>query len=133
MDFSLILLNTSCGIYSISKQSKYKVFLSINNETHYVPLLCLSLIFITYTSSYVLDKSSLDKTLLNLSLLLMYLVILILVKGFLSKWSVLLYLLPALVNPFHRTSSLKVMLSTEECHLLPFLALLTPFCSHSFY
>ena len=33
----------SCGIYSIPKESKYRtIFLSINNETQCVPLLCLS-------------------------------------------------------------------------------------------
>ena len=40
MDLSLILLNTSCGIYSITKKSKYTdVCLSINNECQCVPLL----------------------------------------------------------------------------------------------
>ena len=35
MDLSLKLLNTSCEIYSILKESKYAaVFLSINNETN---------------------------------------------------------------------------------------------------
>ena len=39
IDLSLILLNTSWGIYSIPKESKYTlVFLSINNETQCVPL-----------------------------------------------------------------------------------------------
>ena len=36
----MILFNTSCGIYSILKESKYTaVFLSINNKTQCVPLL----------------------------------------------------------------------------------------------
>ena len=41
MDLSSILLNTSCKIYSIPKELKYKaVFVSINNEIQCVPLLC---------------------------------------------------------------------------------------------
>ena len=48
MDLLLILLNNSCGIYSIPKELKYiAVSLSINNETQCVPLLFLSSGFIT--------------------------------------------------------------------------------------
>ena len=67
IDLSLILFNTSWGIYSIPKESKYAaVFLSINNETQCVPLLCLSSRFMTYAPSFNLGKSSLEKTPLNL-------------------------------------------------------------------
>ena len=40
IDLSLIFLNTSCGIYSILKESKYAAeFLFVNNETQYFPLI----------------------------------------------------------------------------------------------
>ena len=62
IDSSLTLLNTSCGIYSISKEFNSKaVLLSINNETQCVPLLCLSSRFMTYALSFILDKLSLEK------------------------------------------------------------------------
>ena len=62
MVFSLILLNTFCGIYSISKESKYTAaFLSINDETHCVSLLFLSSRFITYAPSFILGKLFLEK------------------------------------------------------------------------
>ena len=49
MDLSLILLHTSCKIYSIPKELKYKaVSLSINNEIQCVALLCLLSRFMTY-------------------------------------------------------------------------------------
>ena len=36
----MILLNTSCGIYSIIKEAKYVAeFLFVNNETQYFPLI----------------------------------------------------------------------------------------------
>ena len=55
---SLILFNTLCGIYSIPKESKFKaVFLSINNEIHYTPLLFLLLKFMPYAPSFILGKS----------------------------------------------------------------------------
>ena len=57
-DLSLILLNTSCEIPSVSKEV-------INNETQYVPLLCLSSRFMTYAPSFILGKLSLKKTPLN--------------------------------------------------------------------
>ena len=42
IDLSLVLLNTSCGLYSSPKESTYKaLFLLINNETQCVLLLCL--------------------------------------------------------------------------------------------
>ena len=82
MDLSLISLNTSCGIYSLPKESKYTaLFLSVNNETRCVALLCLSSRFMTYTPSFILGKLSLEKAPLNLGLLLKYLVISILLKG----------------------------------------------------
>ena len=40
IDLSLILLNTSWGIYSVFKESKYAAqFLFVNNETQYFPLI----------------------------------------------------------------------------------------------
>ena len=58
IDLSLILFNTSCGIYSVLKKSNYTaVSLSINNETQCVPLFCLSLRFITYALSVILSSS----------------------------------------------------------------------------
>ena len=67
MDLSLILLNTSCAIFSFPKESKYTgVCLSINNETKCVPLLCLSLRFIAYVLYFILRKLSFEKTPLNL-------------------------------------------------------------------
>ena len=61
------MFNTSCGIYSIPKESKYTaVFLSINNETPYVPLLFWPSRFITYGASFILHKLFLEKTPLNL-------------------------------------------------------------------
>ena len=67
IDLSLILLNTSCGLYSIPKESKYTaIFLSINNETQCVSLLCLSSRFMTKAPSFILGKSSYEKTPLSL-------------------------------------------------------------------
>ena len=67
MYLSLILLSTSCRIYSIPKESKYTVvFLSLNNETQCVAFLCLSSIFITYAPSFILGKLSFEKTPLNI-------------------------------------------------------------------
>ena len=69
IDLSLILVNTSRGIYSIPKESKYIArFLSINNETQCVPLLYLSLRFMTFAPSFILGKLFLEKTPLNLGL-----------------------------------------------------------------
>ena len=69
MDLPLTLFNTSCGIYSIPKESKYTAtFLSINNEAQCVPLLCLSSRFMTYAPSFILGKLSLEKTPLDLGL-----------------------------------------------------------------
>ena len=63
MDLSLTFLKGSCEMYSIPKESKYTaVFLSINNETQCIPLLCLSSMLMTYTLSFVLGKLSLKKT-----------------------------------------------------------------------
>ena len=67
IDLFLILFNTSCGIYSIPKESKYTVvFLSINKETQCVPLLYLLSRFMTYTPSFIQGKLPLEKTPLNL-------------------------------------------------------------------
>ena len=67
IDLSLILFNTSFGIHSVPKKSKYTaVFLSINNETECVPFLCWSSRFMTYAPSIILGKLSLEKTPLNL-------------------------------------------------------------------
>ena len=67
MNLSLILFNTSCGMYSILKRLKYTtVFLSINNETQCVPLLCLSSEFMTYLLPFNLGILSLEKTPLQL-------------------------------------------------------------------
>ena len=80
-ELSFILLYTFCGIYLIQVESKYTaVFLSVNNETQYVPLFCLSSIFMRYALSFILRKLSLEKILLNLGLYLKYLVILIVLK-----------------------------------------------------
>ena len=63
IDLSLILLNISCGIYPIPEESKYTaVFLSINNEVQCVPLLYLSMRFMTQAPSFILGKLSLEKT-----------------------------------------------------------------------
>ena len=67
IDLSLVLLNTSSVIYSILKESKYTAdFLSINNETQCIPLLCLSSRLTTYTPSFTLVKLCFDKAQLNL-------------------------------------------------------------------
>ena len=67
MNLSLILFNTSGGIYSISKESKYTaVFLLINNETQCVTLLFLSLRLMIYAPSFILGKLFLEKKPLNL-------------------------------------------------------------------
>ena len=59
---SLILFNTSCGIYSIPKESKYTaVFQSMNKETQCVPLLFLSPRFLIYAPSFVVGKLFLEK------------------------------------------------------------------------
>ena len=61
------LFNTSRGIYSIPKESKYTaVFLLINNETQCVPLIFLTLSFMSYAPSFILGKFFLEKTPLNL-------------------------------------------------------------------
>ena len=61
-DLSLILFNTSKGIYLIPKESKdAAVFLSINNETQCVPLLFLLSRYITYAPSFVLGKLFLEE------------------------------------------------------------------------
>ena len=66
---SLIFSNISCGIYSISKESKYTAkFLSISNETQCVPLLFLSSRFMPYPPSFIFGKLFLEKTSLNLNL-----------------------------------------------------------------
>ena len=58
---SLILLNTSFGIYSNPKESKCRaVFLSINNKTQCVPSLSFSR-FITHAPSFILGKLFLEK------------------------------------------------------------------------
>ena len=112
--FTLILFKTSCGIYSIPKESKYtSVFLSINNERGCFPFLYLSLRFMAYTLSFIFVnclKSTIKlmliiKMLSNPNIAYYYL-------------SVLLYPLPCLLNPFTTTSLLKIMLITEEFHLL---------------
>ena len=66
-DLPFILFNNSCRIYSVPKESKYRVvFLSINNETQYVHLVRLFSRFMTYAPSFILGKLSLEKTSLNL-------------------------------------------------------------------
>ena len=60
-------VNTCYGIYSIPKKSKYTVvFLSINYKAQCVPLLFLSLRFITCAASFILGKFYLEKALVNL-------------------------------------------------------------------
>ena len=64
MDLSLILLNTSCRIYSVPKEKKYRAaFLSKNNEIQCFTLLCLSLRFMTHAlyslyASFILGKNT---------------------------------------------------------------------------
>ena len=59
--------NTSWGIYSVAKISKYTAaFPSINNETQCVSLLCLSSRFMIFAPSFTLGKLSLEKASLNL-------------------------------------------------------------------
>ena len=66
MNLSLILLNTSCEIYSIPRESKYTViFISVSNEIQCVPLRCLSSRFMTYNTSSILGKLSFEKAPLN--------------------------------------------------------------------
>ena len=73
------MLNSSCRIYLIPKDPKYRaVFLSIKNGTQCVPLFFLSLGFITYAPSFILGKLFYDK---NLDSQLKYLIISILLKG----------------------------------------------------
>ena len=67
IDLFLILFNTSWGIYSLPKESKYTAkFLSINNETQCMSLLFLSSRFITYAAFFIQDKLFLEKSPLNL-------------------------------------------------------------------
>ena len=62
IDLSLIILNTSWGIYSVPKKIPIRSsFSSINNETLCVLLLCLSLKFMTYALSFIVGKLSLAK------------------------------------------------------------------------
>ena len=66
IDLFLILFNTSQGIYSILKESKYTAkLLSIYNETQCDFLLFLSSKFITYAPSFILGKLFLEKIPLN--------------------------------------------------------------------
>ena len=61
-DLFLILFNTFCGIFLIPKESKQTaIFLLINNETHCVSLIYLSLIFMTNAPSLILGKVSLEE------------------------------------------------------------------------
>ena len=76
---SLILFNSFCGIYSILKVSKHTaICLTIDNEVHYVTLLCLSSAFITYTPSFILGQFTFEKVPLGSQLI--YLVTPILVS-----------------------------------------------------
>ena len=62
IDLSLIILNTSWGIYSVPKKIPIRSsFSSINNETLCVLLLFLSLKFMTYALSFIVGKLSLAK------------------------------------------------------------------------
>ena len=66
MDF-LILFNTSCRIYSIPKESKYTaIFVSINNETQFIPLLWLLSRFMTCVPYSLLRKLTGEKAPVNL-------------------------------------------------------------------
>ena len=122
----LILLNNSWRIYSIPKESKYTaVFLSINNKTQCVPLLCLLLRFMTYVPFFILGKLSIEKTPLNLCSQLKYLVISILVIG----WSRTKHFYPYILlwpPPYRRSANS----SANNGRIPPsclFPALLTPF------
>ena len=93
VDLSLILLNTSWGIYSVLKESKYTVvFVSINNKTQCVPLLfyhwdlwyMLLLLFHICSFFYMilfLFLWPLRKTPLNLGFSIICLVVWILLNG----------------------------------------------------
>ena len=57
IDLSLIMFDTSWGIYSIPKESKYTpAFMSINNEARCILLPFLSSRFMTYAPSFILGK-----------------------------------------------------------------------------
>ena len=61
-DLSLILFNTSSGIYFIPKESNYtSLFLLINNETQCIHLLFLSSKSIAYASALIISKVFLEK------------------------------------------------------------------------
>ena len=70
VDLSLILFNNFRGIYSKyihNTYSKYAAkFLSINDETQWVPLLFVLSRFITFAPSFILGKQFLEKMSLNL-------------------------------------------------------------------
>ena len=134
MDLSSTLFNTSCGKYSILKESKYAVvFLPIDNETRCVSFNLFTSRLITYNPSPILDKLSLKITPLSLGSLLKHLVISMLLKVwsrtktfypfyynilFLLSWLIFQkYLLP--INKFQvlPLNQSKVLTKQQKTHL----------------
>ena len=128
--FFLILFHTSCGIYSIPKESNYTAaFLSINSKNQCVLLLFLSLRFMTYAPSFVLGKLYLEKTPLNLGSKLKCSVISILLKIWCGTKNVYAcdpyyYILFLLLQHFFQSTyfpilkQLKLLITYQEIHLL---------------
>ena len=80
-------------MYCIPKEQKYTAELwSINNEAQCLPLLFLSLRFMTYVPYCILGKLFPEKTPLNLGSSLKYLLISILFKGWSGSENVHLHL-----------------------------------------
>ena len=110
----------------------------INNETQYVSLLCLSSSYMTFTSSFILDKF-LEKNTIKSRFSIQILNNLNIDKRmelnlkFLSILSVLLYRPPALmnhflVNMFPNIKAPKVPSNIPRKHLLVFLFHVLLFC-----
>ena len=55
------------NIFNPERSKNKALFLSMNNETEYVPLLCLVSRFMIYAPSFILGKLSLEKNAINLS------------------------------------------------------------------
>ena len=62
MWWNYLWFNTSWGLYSAPKKFQYTTaFLSINNESQRVLLLCLSSRFMTYAPTFIVGILSLEK------------------------------------------------------------------------
>ena len=55
------------NIFNLERSKNKALFLSMNNETEYVPLLSLVSRFMIYAPSFILGKLSLEKNAINLS------------------------------------------------------------------